>query len=127
MTPAPATPVTPVKVLAVTITPAPVPGSSIDKTARSRHKASRVIVVQLSEAVRGSAAESLGNYTLTTLPRGRKKAKPLALAEATYNAATFTVTLVTRKKLATSPPLQLTIDAAGLGLSGSDIVAVLGK
>ena len=29
-----------------------VPGSSIDKTARSRHKASRVIVVQLSEGVR---------------------------------------------------------------------------
>ena len=31
------------------------------------------------------------------------------------------------EKLATSPPLQLTIDAAGLGVSGSDIVAVLSK
>ncbi len=128
VTPAPAASVTPVKVLAVTIAPAPVPGGSIHKTARSRHKASRVIVVQLSGAVRGSAAQSLSDYTLTTLPRGRKKAQPVALAEATYNSATLTVTLVTRKKLTTSVPLQLTINAAALGLPGSgDIVAALGK
>jgi len=128
VTPAPATPVTPVKVLAVTIAPAPVPGGSIHRTARSKHKASRVIVVQFSGAVRGSAAQSLGDYTLTTLPRGRKKAQPVALAQATYNSATLTVTLVTRKKLTTGVPLQLTINAAALGLPGSDnIAAVLGK
>ena len=38
----------------------------------------------------------------------------MALASAAYNATGITVTLTTRKTLVLSPPLELTIKAAGL-------------
>ena len=84
-----------------------------------------MILVQLSGAVNASAALNLSNYRLTTPPRRRKAGKRIGLSEATYNATTQTVMLVTRNKAAASRPLQLTINAAGLGLSGGDVVTVV--
>ncbi len=80
-------------------------------------------------------AQNLANYSLVSMPQSKKpKSKPIALAKASYNATTFTVTLTTRKTLVRSSPLKLTVSAGSLlnaqGQSldgGVNVVAVLNK
>lgn len=74
-----------------------------------------VIVVQFSGALEAADAESLANYTIATVAQGNKKSKPVVLTQAVYNASKFTVTLTPgRQPLVLSPPVKLTISAAGL-------------
>ncbi len=80
-----------------------------------KHKTTEVIVVQFSEALDTVAAQNTNNYSLGTIPKAKKqKSKAVLLASASYNPSTFTVTLTTRKALVLSPPLHLTVTAAGL-------------
>ena len=54
-----------------------------------------MIVLQLGRALNPGDAASLISYNLVTLPRTKKpKPKRVALAQATYNPATSTVTLL---------------------------------
>ena len=127
LAPAPATPTpaTPPRVVSIAFAPATVKGVAKARIAGAKHKAPRAILVQLEGAVNASAVVDLNNYSLTTLPRGRKEGKRIGLSGATYDTTTRTVTLVTGKKAAASRPLQLTINAAGLGLPGGNVVAVV--
>jgi hypothetical protein len=74
------------------------------------------IVIQFQNATLNPLdAQSLSNYVLTTISTSRRvKAKALALASATYDAATNTLTLVTKKPFVLKPPLQLRIVASGV-------------
>jgi hypothetical protein len=82
---------------------------------KSGKKSAVVIVVQFSEPLSAASAQSLANYSLVTVAKSAKqKAKTLSLASATYSATALTVTLTTSKALVLSPPVDLTITAAGL-------------
>jgi hypothetical protein len=82
---------------------------------KSGKKTTEVIVVQFNEALKAAAAQNLNNYKMVTVPTSKKqKSKTVSLASAVYNAKAFTVTLTTSKALALSPPVELTITAAGL-------------
>jgi hypothetical protein len=118
-----------VKPGALTVTPASLTVARILVVSikTGKHKTSQVIEIVFSGALDASAAQGLGFYTLVTVAKGKKKGKPVVLSSATYNSTTQTVTLATRKKLALSPGLQLTINAAGLGLSGGNVVATINK
>ena len=60
-------------------------------------------------------AQNIANYGLVTLPKSKKqKSKPVALKTASYNPTTHRVTLMTRKALVFSSPLEVTVKAAGL-------------
>ena len=120
------------------VTPAPVPvkvlGVSIqaDRLGKTK-KTTQVIVLQFSGAVNAGGAGSTSSYSLATIPANkRQKSKSVALSQAQYNAATNTVTLITRKPLVLNPPLRLTLNAGrlldtlGRPLSGS-FVATLSK
>ena len=106
--------------------PATVRSVSIQKVMTGKHKTTQAIVLQFSEALNAGEAQNTGTYSLVTLPSKKKKRASRALAQASYNATTFTVTLVTRTALASNPPLQLTItaarllDALGRPLDGND-------
>ena len=88
-----------------------------------KHKKEEVVVVQFSGGLNPATAQNLGNYTLATVPKGKKKSTRDVLAQAVYNASTSTVTLTPRKQpVVLKPPLQLTIIAAGLtDTSGQEI------
>ena len=87
----------------------------IEKLKTGKHKTTEFIAVRFSEALNMGAAQNTGNYSVDTIPRSKKqKSKAVLLASASYNPSTFTVTLTTRKALVLSPPLKLTITAAGL-------------
>ncbi len=80
-----------------------------------------------AKALDATTAQSISSYSLTTVAKTTKqKSKPVTLATATYNQATFTVTLLTKKLLALNPPLSLTVEAAssldalGRELDGDD-------
>jgi hypothetical protein len=88
-----------------------IPGVSLQKVAAGRRKTKQVIVIQFSSAVSASDAEDRGNYSLTPTRRGKK---PIALAQAVYDGAAHTVTLMTTKKLVISGPLILRVNASGL-------------
>ncbi|MFI5457897.1 MAG: MBG domain-containing protein [Isosphaerales bacterium] len=80
-----------------------------------KHKTTLVIVLQFSEALYYVDAQNLKTYHLVTVPKSKKqKGKPVALAKASYNSTTFTVTLTTRKPLVLNPPIKLTVVAASL-------------
>jgi NHL repeat len=82
---------------------------------RTGKKTTEAIVLQFSEAINSADAQNLASYSLVTMPQSKKpKSKPVALAKASYNSTTFTVTLTTRKALVLSPPLTLTVKAANL-------------
>ena len=101
----------------LTVSPAPATVQSIkvQKVKLSKKKTALAIVVQFSEALNQTAAQNINNYTLATIPAKKKqKSKPFPLASAKYDATALTVTLFTRKALVLSPPLKLTITAAGL-------------
>jgi hypothetical protein len=114
---------------ALTVTPAPltVVRILVVSIKTGKHKTSQVIEIVFSGAPNASAARDRGFYTLGTVPKGKKKSKPVALASATFNSTTQTVTLATSKKLTLSPALQLTLSAAGLGLSEGNVVATINK
>ena len=106
-------------------TPITVESASIEKMSAGKgkkHKSAEVIVIQFSGGLNSSSAQNVGNYTLATVAKGKKKkSKPLALGSAAYNASTFAVTL-TPGKQPLKPPVQLTLIAAGLvDLSGQAI------
>ncbi len=121
--------------------PATVNSVSIQKIKTGKHKTSEAIVLQFSTALNSADAQNLSTYSLVTVPTTKKhKGKAVAQARASYNATTFTVTLMTRKPLVLSPPIQLTVKAASLldalgrpldgndsGQSGANFVAILGK
>jgi hypothetical protein len=109
-------------------------GVSIQTVAVRLHKTAQVIVLRFSAALNPGDAQNLGFYSLVTLNRFKKqtKSRPVAIAQARYNASTFTVTLSTRKRLVFNAPLQLTIqagrlhDALGRTL-GANLVRTLSK
>jgi MBG domain (YGX type) len=100
------------------VTPAPVRVLSVSIQAvrlGKTKKTTQVIVLQFSGALNAGNAQSIGDYSLATIPSSKKqKSKPVALSQATYNTGNNTVRLVTRKPLVLNPPLKLTIDSAGL-------------
>ncbi len=101
--------------LTVNLALATVESVKIEKEKLAKHKTTEVIVVQFSEALNMGAAQNTDSYSLGTIPKSKKqKSKAVLLASASYNPSTFTVTLTTRKALVLSPPLDLTITAAGL-------------
>ncbi len=127
--------------LTVILAPATVESVSIEKIRVSKRKTAQAIVVQFSEALNSAAAQSIGSYTLVTVAKSKKqKSKPVPLSKATYNSSAFTVTLLTKKTLAQSLPLDLTVNAASLrdalgreldgndsGQPGANFTAVLSK
>ena len=97
------------------LAPATVEKVSIERIKLSKHKSVQEIVLQFSEALDSSTAQSINSYALATIPMNkRQKSKPVRLSQASYNPSALTVTLLTRKKLALNPPLKLTVKAAGL-------------
>ena len=104
-------------------------------------KRTQVIVLQFSGALNAGDAQSIGDYSIVTIPSTKKhKSTVVALSQATYNAAINTVRLLTRKPLVLNPPLKLTINGAGLldslgrpldgnrdGQPGGNCVATLSK
>jgi hypothetical protein len=114
--------------LTVIAPPATVESVSI-QTRKIGKKNTQVIVLQFNEALNAIDAESIATYSLETVAKTRKqKPKPVGLAQAIYSASarSFTVTLITRKRLTLSQPLELTIyaeallDALGRPLDGND-------
>jgi sugar lactone lactonase YvrE len=94
--------------------PAVVESVAVQKITAGR-KSTQAIVIQFNEAMNPTQAQSLATYSLVTLTRSmHQKSKPVALARASYNDMNFTLTLVTRKPLVVSSPLQLTVKAANL-------------
>jgi hypothetical protein len=78
-------------------------------------KTTQVIVLQFSGALNPACAQRISNYRLTTIPANkRQKSQSVSLSQAQYNAATNTVTLITRKPLVLNPPLKLTLSAGSL-------------
>jgi uncharacterized delta-60 repeat protein len=118
------------------VTPAPVKILKISIQAirlGNSTKTTQVIVVQFSGAMNPASAQTISNYTLTTIPTNKsQKSQSVALSQAQYNAKTNTVTLITRKPLVLNPPIRLTLNAArlhdryGRPLSGKS-VATLSK
>ncbi len=127
--------------LTVTQPLATVKSVSIQKITMGKHKTVQAIVLQFSEALDSAAAQNVGAYTLATIPKNNKqKSKPVAISGATYSASAMTVTLLTSKKLALNPPLDLTVHASSLldalgrqldgngsGHQGANFTAVLSK
>ena len=113
--------------LTVILAPPTIEKVSIERVKLSKHKSVQEIVLQFSEALDSSTAQSINSYALATIPKNkRQKSKPVQLSRATYNSSAFTVTLLTRKTLALNPPLELTVkapsllDALGRQLDGND-------
>ena len=127
--------------LTVILAPATVEKVSVEKVKLRKHKMVQEIVLQFSEALDSATAQSISSYVLATVPKNkRQKSKSVRLSSASYNPSTLTVTLVTRKKLALNPPLELTVRAASLldalgreldgndsGHSGANFTGVLSK
>ena len=121
--------------------PATVQQESLEKIKTGKRKSAEVIVLQFSEALNAGDAQNTGTYSLATVSKTKKqKSKPVALAQASYNATMSTVTLRTRSPLVLNPPIELTIKAVRLldalgrpldgnysGQSGANFVAVLSK
>ncbi len=85
--------------------------ASVQKIGTGMH-ATKVIVLQFSAALDPADAQSLISYSLVTQPKTKRpKPKRVALAQAIYNPANFTVTLLTREPLELNPPIQLTVEA----------------
>ena len=87
-----------------------------------------MIVLQFTGSLNVGTAQSIRSYSLTTVPANKtQKSQVIALSQAQYNAATNTVTLITRKPLVLNPSLKLTynlLDANNHSVSGS---AKIGK
>jgi hypothetical protein len=108
------------------VTPAPVRVLNVSTEAVRLGKAKKttpVIVLQFTGSLNVGTAQSIGDYSLTTIPANkRQKSQAIALSQAQYNAATNTVTLLTRKPLVHKPSLKLTynlLDAYNDSVSGN--------
>jgi hypothetical protein len=113
------------------VTPAPVKVLKVSTEAvrvGKTKKTTQVIVLQFTGSLNVDTAQSIWDYSLTTIPANkRQKSQVIALSQARYNAATNTVTLFTRKPLVLNPSLKLTynlLDAYNHSVSGS---ATIGK
>ena len=113
------------------VTPAPVRVLKVSTEAvrlGKTRKTTQVIVLQFTGSLNLGTAQSIREYSLTTIPANkRQKSQVVALSQAQYNAASNTVTLITRKPLVHKPSLKLTynlLDAYDHSVSGS---ATIGK
>jgi sugar lactone lactonase YvrE len=102
-------------------------GPQRQRVSAGKHKTMDVIVVQFSAALNDAAARNLANYTLSTAPKGKRhRTTKVALATASYNMASHTVTLTPRSRSLPKVALVLTIntmgvvDASGLPLLGNN-------
>jgi hypothetical protein len=108
------------------VTPAPVKvlkvSTEVVRLGKTR-KTTQVIVLQFTGSLNVGTAQSIRDYSLTTIPANkRQKSQVTALSQAQYNAATNTVSLITRKPLVHNPSLKLTynlLDAYNHSVSGS--------
>ena len=101
--------------LTVVLPPATVEKVMVERVRLRKHKKVEEIVLQFSEALDASTAQSISSYTLATMPKKKKhKSKLVPLSSASYNPTAFTVTLLPRKKLVLNPPLEFTVYAASL-------------
>ncbi len=96
------------------ITPMPVSLSGVSiqsiRLGKSK-KATQVIVFQFTGLLNPGSIQATSSYGLTTVPANKKrKSQIVALSQAQYNAATKTVTLITRKPLVLNPPLKITFN-----------------
>jgi hypothetical protein len=100
------------------VTPAPVRilNVSIQAIRLGKTKVkTQVILVSFSGPLNAGSAQSIGDYSLVTVPSSKKqKSKQIALSQVTYDPAVNVVRLVTRKPLVLNPPVRLAIKAAGL-------------
>ena len=101
--------------------PAVLQAVTIQTQGSGKHKV-KVIVLQFSGAVNASAAGNLGSYMLATVAAKKHPSKGVALALASYNAATHQVTLRTRKALVLTTPLHLAVN-----VTSHSFLATLGK
>jgi hypothetical protein len=98
------------------------------------------IIVQFNGALNATSAMTVSNYQLSTVAQGRLRSKTVKLAQALYNSATHTVSLVLKQKVTLKQPLQLRIIASGLldifgrqldgnhdGQPGGDFLATMSK
>jgi parallel beta-helix repeat protein len=107
--------------LTVNLPPLAIESVSVEKIKLKKHKTVTGIAVRFNEALNVAEAQNLSEYSLATIPKNKKqKSKPVALSSASYNPAAFTVTLLTRKPLVLSRPLDLTVKAV-------DYLGVLSK
>ena len=113
------------------VTPAPVRVLKVSTQAvrlGNTKKTTQVIVLQFTGSLNAGTAQSTRSYSLTTMPANkRQKSHAVALSQAQYNAATNTVTLITRKPLVLNPSVKLTynlLDAYNRSVGGS---ATIGK
>ena len=90
---------------------------------RKTKKTKQVIVLKFTGSLNVGTAQNIRDYSLTTKPANkRQKSRVIALSQAQYNAATNTVTVITRKPLVHNPSLKLTynlLDAYHHSVSGS--------
>jgi murein DD-endopeptidase MepM/ murein hydrolase activator NlpD len=100
---------------------------------------STVIFIHFSDALDAASAQTIQNYSLTTIPPTKKQvAKAVRLAGASYNSATHTVMLTLAKPLVPITPLQLLVRGSGVldalgrpidgnhdGVAGGDSAAIL--
>jgi uncharacterized repeat protein (TIGR01451 family) len=114
---------------AATPAPAPVAIESItlEKGPAVKHRKSMDIIVAFSGALDTALAENLAGYSLSTVPQGKQhKSRPVALAQAVYDASADIVTLTPRKALSLKPTLLLNIntnvirDAVGAPIAGNN-------
>ena len=77
-------------------------------------KTTQGITLNLSSMVNASAAASLGNYSLTTVPKGKKgKATKLPIKSVMFNAATGSLILIPKKKITQNVVLHIAGQAGG--------------
>jgi hypothetical protein len=118
--------------------PTPTPTSSatvqsvqVERIKIGKRKTSQAIVVQYSGALNPGAAGNVASYRLVSAGKdrqfGTRDDRPVRLAAATYSATAHTVTLLPRKPLVLSPPLQLQISGAALTGPAGSFTAILGK
>jgi hypothetical protein len=114
---------------AVTPADAPVTIESValERGPAVKHSKRTVVVVQFSGALDPGDAQNLAGYSLSTVPQGKThKSRPVALAQAVYNAPAEMVSLIPRKRLALKPPLTLSVntstvlDASGKPIAGNN-------
>jgi streptogramin lyase len=89
--------------------------AKVVKTKTGKKASQEEIVIQFSAALDPAGAQDLSVYSLGTVPKGKRgKGQAIALGQASYNAKTFTVTLLPRKPLKIPPAVQLRVRAARL-------------
>ena len=104
-------------------TPTPTPVTSTGASLVTPKKGASQIVVAFQGPLGGGSGLPVSDFRLTTVPKGKKHAKVIPLASASFNGATDTVTLTPRGKRKLKAPLELTIS----GLPGGTSTLILDK